>query len=118
MQLAHDHRIDGIGLEVPAVVVPPVHRSRILVIGDQPGDPHDFRLQPLGPSGFVLAIADGMHPSAHGNAFANGSLGSGIHGRAMFSLAGTTKRSPCGWSHRRSTPSKNPLSKTTLYRRA
>jgi hypothetical protein len=56
--LAHDHGIDGVGLKVPAGVVTPMLRSPILVIGRQPNDPHDLRLQPLGPGGVALAMAD------------------------------------------------------------
>jgi hypothetical protein len=50
---ADDHRMDGIGLEVPAVVVAPVLLRAILVIGGQACAAHDLRLPPFGPIGIL-----------------------------------------------------------------
>src|SRR5215218_7494415 len=48
LPLTDDHRMDGVGLEVAAIVMAPVLRGAILVIGGQPGDGHDLGLQPFG----------------------------------------------------------------------
>jgi hypothetical protein len=80
MPTAHDHGVEGLGLQVPAGVMTPMLRRPILGIGRQPGDPHDLRLQSRGPGGCALALADGMSAAADGDLFTSGRLGLRVDG--------------------------------------
>jgi hypothetical protein len=56
MSLAHRHRVDEVGLKVPAVVLPSMRGRPILVVGRQARDPDDRCLDPVGPGRFALAM--------------------------------------------------------------
>jgi len=89
----------------------------ILVIGRQRCNAHDS----------VSAVRSRRFPLAMGRCatrrptvcLRRGGLGLGIHGHLPCSpWRGPPNRIPCCWSHHKSTPSKNHLSKITLCRRA
>jgi hypothetical protein len=76
--LADDDGVDGMGLEVAAVVVAPVLRRAIRLVPRQPGHAHDCRLQPLGPGGVALPVTDRGHPAPDRHALPRGCLGWGV----------------------------------------
>jgi hypothetical protein len=80
MLLADHHGVDGVGLEVPAVVVAPMLWRPILVISGQGGGPDDFALQSFTPGRFALTVGHGVHPTARSDPFPGSGLSLGVPG--------------------------------------
>jgi hypothetical protein len=77
--LAPHHGVDGGGLEVTAVGVPPMFGRPLRIIRRQPDNPHDLGLQPLGRRGVAGPMPYRMRPAPDGHAFTGSGLGLGVH---------------------------------------
>jgi hypothetical protein len=119
MPSARDDGIDEVALETTAIRVDSLLGRPILVIGGQHCDADDLRFQAFGVHGLALPMAYRVDPSADRNAIVPAAAWAWASAvTAMSALAGITTRRPCWSSHHRSVPSKKPLSKTTVCRRA
>jgi hypothetical protein len=94
MPLTDHHRIEGVGLEVAAVVLAPMRRRPILVIGGQCRYAHDLGLQPFGPGGSALPVTDRMHPASMSHPLASCRLRPGIGGHRHNRFGGYDRAEP------------------------
>jgi hypothetical protein len=78
-------------LEVATVLLARLLGGAIVVLGRQPGEPHDLGLQPLRPCRAALPMPHGVHPAAHGAPLASRGLGAGI---------GRHRQVGFGWHHK------------------